>query len=180
MNIRDTAKEIFMKYGGIHFFMAREGEYELYKTFNISKEQEKIWIKEFQKRLLCQIKNEDVASDLLLTLCDSIIEYKDIECLTDLLAIIKTKKDNVDSFTEMMMAESLLKIVESFIKSSHEDHHVVHKSKKIALNILKNVLKKPITVGSYYKKLGYLQDEIKEYNIRERVSRKIKKWEQNK
>ena len=181
MNTRDIAKEIFMKYGGSHFFMAREGEYELYKSFNISNEQERLWIKEFQKKLLCQLQDEDVASDvshLLVDLCQSIIEYKDVECLPELLAVIKTKKDRVDSFTQMRMAESLLGIVESFIKRNLKDHHVIQKSKKFALNILKNILKKPITVGSSYIKLGYLQDEIKEYNIKERVNSEIKKWEQ--
>lgn len=182
VNTVDIAKEIFMKYGGSHFFMAREGEYELYKSFNISNEQESLWIKEYQKKLLCQLQDEDVASDishLLVDLCQSIIEYKDIECLTELLAVIKSKKDSVDSFTQIRMAESLLGIVESFTKRNLENHHVIQKSKKFALNILKNILKKPITVGSSYINLGYLQDEIKEYNIKKRVNSEIRRWDKN-
>lgn len=182
VNTIDIAKEIFMKYGGSHFFMAREGKYELYKSFNISNEQESLWIKEYQKKLLCQLQDEDVASDirhLLVDLCQSIIEYKDIECLTELLAVIKSKKDSVDSFTQIRMAESLLGIVESFTKRNLENHHVIQKSKKFALNILKNIFKKPITVGSSYINLGYLQDEIKEYNIKKRVNSEIRRWDKN-
>jgi len=42
------AKEIFIRYEGSHFYMSIDGEYENYKKYQVSKEQEKEWINEYQ------------------------------------------------------------------------------------------------------------------------------------
>ena len=46
----ETAKSIFKKYRGMYFFMMREGngDYELYQSYHIPKQQETVWLREMQ------------------------------------------------------------------------------------------------------------------------------------
>ena len=43
----ERAKELFFKYSGNRFFMDREGDGNEYESYNVSKETEKAWAKEF-------------------------------------------------------------------------------------------------------------------------------------
>lgn len=54
---KDIAKELFCKYKGMLFFMSRgrEGEYERYASFHISKEQELEWLLEMQADFLAKM-----------------------------------------------------------------------------------------------------------------------------
>ncbi len=46
----NTAEKIFKEYRGMYFHLMREGngDYERYQSFHISKEQERIWLREMQ------------------------------------------------------------------------------------------------------------------------------------
>ena len=170
------AKEIFMKYAGSYFHMEREGEYGYYKSFGISKEQERLWSNEYQKELMAKIETEDIVSPLFSKLVSLINQNKDINGLQLLLEVAKRKRGNVDTFTQMRMAEEILDIVESFIKNN-EKANVTNEAKKLALDILCNINVSSITIASYYQNIDYLKDVLKEDIIINRVQRLIKRWE---
>jgi hypothetical protein len=51
----DRAKELFWQYSGSHYFMAREDEYEKYKSFGISTIQETEWARELVKEHIVKL-----------------------------------------------------------------------------------------------------------------------------
>jgi hypothetical protein len=173
------AKEIFMKYGGSHFHMEREGEYQYYKSFCITKEQEGLWIKEYLQEMLNSIENEDIVSPSFSRLSISISEYNDIFYFKKLVELVKCKRVNTDTFSQMRMAEEILDIIEDFSKNHdilNKNTKLIRDAKHLALDILNDITKKPITVASYYRDIGYLHDVIQEDKIISRVQRLIEKW----
>lgn len=165
-----------MKYGGIHFYMAREGEFEQYRSFNIPKEQEFLWIQEYEKERLKEVETEDIVDVNFFRLCDAISAYDDIYYLEEMHKLIKRKTNSMDSFSLMLMAEGLLRIVESFSKKDMKDHQITLLTKDFALKILASILEKPITIASYYKQPEYLFDPVDEEHLIVRVKNKISCW----
>ncbi len=57
MNIEtyEEAKKIFLHYNGSYFHMQREGYLEQYMKFNISKKEERKWLKEKVEKILSKI-----------------------------------------------------------------------------------------------------------------------------
>ncbi len=171
------AKEIFMKYYGNHYQMDREGEYSYYKSYNISKKQEKKWIKECNKKLLPKIKKEDFVGTSFLVLSDIIQRSKDFDYLRLLLDEVEIKRDNCDTFSKLRMAEELYSIYETFVNIDNKTTKVLLKTKKLVLDILKEITFEPITIASYYKNLGYLNDLLTEEKIKNRIHRHLTDFE---
>ena len=167
------AKQIFLKFDGSHFHMKREGEYRYYKSFDISKEQEDWWIKQYQEDLLFQIENEDIVSPLFTKFVRIIAQHKDYDCLNSLLDLVKRKNNGLDSFTRVRIAEELLELYESFQKSGFNLFHI----KVFSINSLKELLEQPITVANYYYGISYLKEETKEESIKDRARQTIDEWE---
>jgi hypothetical protein len=171
------AKKIFLKYGGSHFQMEREGEYQNYKSFGVSKEQENIWLDEYKKEILTIIEGEKIVSSSFFELVSAIIRSKDMLYFRILIDHIKKKQELTDSFSQVLMAEHLLRIVESFEKNNvTRKSDIIKDAKRVALDILNLIIKKPITVDLYYKNLDYLQDSITEEQIISRVKETLKDW----
>lgn len=170
------AKEIFVKYGGSHFHMEREGDYEYYKSLGISQEQERLWIKEYQQELLVKIRAENIISPIFSRLTSTIRSYNDFSGLQMVIELANEKWKFMDTFSQMRMAEEILRIVESFINNT-EQTKIVYDAKQLALGILNSITVSPITVASYYKDIDYLKDQVKEDTIINRVQRLIRRWE---
>lgn len=178
MEKEKLAKEIFLKYSGSHFYMDREGEYEYYKSFNISDEQEQQWIKDYLQETLNIIKNEDIVSDNFINFATAITQFKDIYHFEQLINLVKSKNDHLDSFSRMRMAEDILNIVESLSRNWSilmKNASIISEGQQLAFNILKDILKKPISIAQYYQNLDYLEDEVKDNSVVDRVKRLLKK-----
>lgn len=178
----ETARVIFLKYGGSHFHMAREGEYEHYKNFNISKEQEKLWIKEYHIETIIEISDESIASKFtfkLSKLSNSIISFKDMDSFQSMFDIIQKKIDSIDSFSKLRVAEEILNIVDAFKKQNINKDNVLTYARKFALDILNSIVQEPITVDSSYNNIGYLKDLISKDKIIDRVQKLIKVYDIN-
>lgn len=173
----DIAKQIFLKFDGSHFHMEREGEYSYYKSFDISKEQEDLWIKQYQEDILSQIEKEDIVSPLFTKLVRIIAQHKDYDCLNSLLDLVKRKKNGLDSFTRVRIAEELLELYESFQKSGFNRNRNIFHIKVFSIDLLKELLEQPITVANYYYGISYLKEEIKEESIKDRAKHTIDEWE---
>ncbi len=62
-NIKDKAKDLFLKYGGSHFHMERDGCYDRYLEFGVSKDQEEAWLKDYELLLLEKALENDVVNE---------------------------------------------------------------------------------------------------------------------
>lgn len=117
METLGTAKQLFMKYGGSFFHMDREGEYEHYKSLGISREQEKVWIEEYQRDLLKSIESENDGVKIrtsVRALVSSICDHGDgaNNYGSTMVEVIKRKASTVDSFSKLLICESILRLVE--------------------------------------------------------------------
>lgn len=158
MNSKDLefAKALFIKYNGSHFQMEREGDLKLYKTFNVSKDQELAWIRENQLEVLNIIKNEDVVSSKFSALTSSICQYKQISSYKLLLNIVDQKKKESDSFTLLRIAEELFRIYESFSENCVLNEKELKELRSTVTMFLGKVLRQPFTVHEYYQKNKYM------------------------
>ncbi len=160
-----------MKYWGNHFQMEREGEYSYYKSFNVSKEQEYLWLNECQNELLTKIEKEDIVSSSFCELSGIIRRIKDFDCFRLLLDNVKEKRKKSDTFSRILLVEELLDIVEVLMKNGNIGDDVIFDAKKLAFDILKDITDEPITIASYYKSIGYLTDILSEEKIEDRIQR---------
>ena len=172
----NIAKSIFMKYGGSYFHMEREGEYEYYKSFDVPKEQEMLWVNECQNELLNEIESADVVSFNFIKLTGIISQYKSVDGLRALLEIVKMKNGNVDTFSQIRIAEEIMGVVKAFdVNAMNID--AIREAQKMALDIVNNIDINNITISIYYKDLGYLTDILTEDNIVDRIQILRKKWD---
>ena len=116
-NSLEEAKNMFIKYNGSHFFMSREDDYEKYKGYNISKEQELIWINEIQQKNISEIKSglldaENIANRFSAIL-SSLRTHKNIELIPIIVDTIKNLSGRLDSFSKMRISECILETVRS-------------------------------------------------------------------
>lgn len=170
------AKEIFLKYCGSHFHMEREGEYKLYKSFNITKEQEKPWIKELQKELLEKVKEDDAVGHNFNLLCSSIRQYYSLDILKELVDYVNSRKEVFDTFSMMLMAEGVLGIVESFERSNLRNHETVEFARAVSIEILECLLNRPISIAPIYLQDGDLAELSNHKYIQKRIRKELANW----
>ena len=170
------AKEIFLKYGGSHFHMEREGEYELYTSFNIPKELEKLWIKEFQEELLEKVKQDKSVGQNYNLLCSTIRQYYSLDMLKELVDNINSKKGVLDTFSMMLMVEGILDIVKYFERNNLENNNSIKYARTTSIELLKYLLNRPITIASVYLQNGDFTELYDKRNIQKRIREELDNW----
>ncbi len=172
------AKDIFMRCGGNHFYMEREGAYDNYRSFNISKKQEMLWRVEYRQLLFDKIKTEDIVSPSFSELTSSIGQSKDVNGFQLVLDLINKKRNNIDTFSQLRMAEETFTIVESFKNDNDaKKNKIIVEAKILALDMLREIDEKPIIIAPYYHNIAYLRDALTEDKIKNRVQRLVVRWE---
>lgn len=184
MNSNDIkAKEILKKYNYSKFLMGRESmkEYTEYKNYKISDAQEETWIDEYQSELINKCyssENPTVFHKCFLRFSVTKSDYPTINNLKELIELINYKKDKLDSFTKMRLGEDALDlIVKAFIKKGFTNEKVIIELKKLAVEILSDVISKPVVVDSEYS----LSDSISNNallpeNILNRAKSALNEW----
>ncbi|WP_110953615.1 hypothetical protein [Anaerosinus massiliensis] len=172
----NIAKSIFMKYCGSHFHMEREGNYKYYKSFDVSEEQESLWIDECQNELLNEIKSEDVVSFNFIKLVGIISQYKRIDGLCALLEFVKMKNGKLDTFSQIRIAEEIMGVVKAF-DANAMNIDVIREAQKLASDIVNNIDIDNVSIAIYYKDLGYLTDILTEENIINRIKNFRRRWD---
>ena len=147
---QNEAKKLFLYYKGSHFHMSREGNgnYEKYEAFNVSKNQEKEWLKE---RILELLKLET--------------DFSEWYTFSDMLALSNELKDEV--IFSMIFEKILFEIDEYEFRFQ-----------TILITIIINILEKSNWIKlndrlKYSKKLVEKLWEIKNQNIQENQSNTI-------
>lgn len=129
MTIKDynEAKKIFLHYNGSYFHMQREGYLEQYMKFNISKKEERKWLKEKVEKILSkisEIKNINLKYD---------------KCWNILYILTKTLEDNHLLDKTISAFEKDLKYLDIF--SINMILEMIHDNKKIWKNFKKKLKK---------------------------------------
>jgi hypothetical protein len=185
------AKEIFLNYDCSHFRIYKDGAYEEYKRFKVSKDQERIWLNKYQDELISKIQVENVScpsfSDLWATIENTAFNDIDPNKFSYLLKAVYKKMSNADSFTKLLIAESIRRIVEALIDNMVVDDNITDakvtvnvEAKKMALSILENIINNPITVYKHYKESNNLPEltliTLNKEEIVKRAKEEIKEW----
>ena len=157
------AKEIYFGYCGNSFFMRREGFYDEYKSYNISKEQELVWKEEIVENLYNQLSFEDsYAFHKLAMIAENDNDYSVVE---KLITYISNNKTKGDSLIKLIYAEVLLKIPcpKELAKVKFD----------LVENILQIVLDNPVTVYSSWLKKGFADKLPDEAYIKNRLKKDL-------
>ena len=162
MRLESKAKEMFRYYKGSHFLMEREGEYTIYKGFNISREIEIEWLKEMQQEALDRFNHEVNIKEkaLLFSEYGFIIGLsKDIQGYHFMRDYIRDNVENSDSESLLRNTNAVLNLLN--IVNQNERKEII----KEALEWLRYITNNPISISDDYKVNGVLGEFISEETI---------------
>lgn len=131
--------------------MHRDGKYEAYKAFRVSREQERKWIHEWQEETLESIRSEaDVRrlSTLVTELGIVLEDYVDRPIFSRLIGILREKVEGVDSFTQLRMSEVVLEVADKYRTAM--DRGIVTDAMSFAQTTLSSMLAEPIKISAQY------------------------------
>lgn len=149
------AKEIFFQYACNHFYLDRETDAVEYKKFDVSKEQEKIWYREYVSYWISQLSLDDLRA--LNRLRDT---YAD-EALPELLRLSTLG----DSFAKLSFANTIWDIAYGGMMSPI----MRESSRRKAVSIWQGLLNNPIELTDSHRQLttdtdilDYAKSKLKE------------------
>lgn len=173
----ERAKEMFLNYDGNLFQMYRDGvsEYKLYKSYGISVETEKLWLRDRQNEIFNKFfMTQNIKEKVELFWKYGVVTYENgyTKDYWKLVEYIIANSHNWDSWSMLGVAENIF--------DNRRNTGKKRKAKKIAIKLLKNTLKRPIFVGDDYKIDGELPWYISsEQELLERIKGAIKYWRWN-
>ena len=171
--IYSEAKKIFDKYNGSHFHMERDGEYQNYKKFKVPKEIEMVWNSQQRENIakkLFSITDESERSSLFSQYCGMVNQAIDENGLQFILEYAKKNQKNLDSYTNVRIAESILNSVSRFSTELRKN------AINIAIDLLTNIATTAFWVSDSYKVDGAFPEYATKGKIIDRVDRNIKYW----
>lgn len=173
----EKAKEIFIKYNGNKYFMAINGDYEYYQSFDILRETEYKWIGEYLEEILNQIEKEEYKHENI----DEIIIntfniYRNYEIvlntIPNMLDIFSEKLlSDIDTFSKLIIAEEILDLLDSLGDNTNVNR--IKDLREFSKEILEDILANPVEIKDYHKKLDYLSKELSEDNIKKRAQSRL-------
>lgn len=172
------AKELFLKYEGSHFYMSRDGEYENYKKYQVTKEQEKEWINEYQMELIQKLDKQDLPKQIR-TFCTTVRAFLEISNLQKMVSKLKSIEQALDSYSRFLISKEILETLDYVVKNSANDftNPDMQSVKLYAIDSLQDLTQKPITVASIYtNKYGTFGDTFSEDTILKKVIGLLEKY----
>ena len=177
-------KEFFLKYHGIHFFMAREGgeEYGDYRDKNVPEELEFKWMGEYRDSLVKKLENENNIDQLLSlffqyskTIGERCYNARPLEYMLD---FTKRNEHRFDSFSRILFAEALLFGVNGSKYCKSQDPMVKENVKQYAFQMLNNVIENPIVVSEESRNGAFLERyDFSDENLIQRARDNLSEWE---
>jgi len=159
------AKKIFDKYDGSFFHMAREGEYDIYKKFEVPKSIERTWFYELKKDIIENLHSEKNEKEIVQLFSRYSTKISKIEIEDDLLFMLEFAKNNqnkFDSYTNVRLIESILNFINSItIFGNGYNQTAINES----LGLLRKVTEAPFWVSDAYEENGVFPDYITESKI---------------
>lgn len=155
--------------------MHRNGEYENYKKFGVSREVEYKWLQEIQSEFLSKLKqatNNKSKAEALSDYGDATTLLKDIDGFLFMLEYVRNNAELFDSNTLLRNTHTILNTVGIFQNDSLKSNTI-----KEVLVLLKNALKQPIYISDDYKENGKLPDYLTVEKVTFNIKNAIQYWE---
>lgn len=167
INENIKAKDLFMKYNGSYFHMTREGDYDKYKQYNVTKDQELIWKSELVDKLCNELSTDNFnALSSLTTLAGN---YDAQEILRKVIAYTSKNIQKGDSFIKIIYCEQIFVIIEKTIKQNKNlQTKLINESFDLIKKTLKDVLNNPVDIKPD-RDMQFILEPIEEY-IRNRAT----------
>lgn len=168
----NEAKQLFIRYGGSLFHMDREGELQRYRSFGVSREQEEAWMHELTSQMLQTISRENDATKLRVSvgaLVDSMLNHNRYEQVPLLLDTIRSKFDSLDSFSQLLVAESMVRLIESSMGKGQVVPMVSY-ARDTVTEMIEGIIKRPIQVADQDQADALLRDVAQPQRILERAT----------
>jgi hypothetical protein len=161
-----TAKEIYLQYGCSSSGRWREGDYEEYKSHGISEEQESEWRKEYQKDLLDMLETDPCNGGFITSAYMHCATRREQERLDPLMDTLEDKKSEMDSFSKMICAETIL----DFLKNKWIKRDIRERLRSLGIDLLQSVIREPKNIDNRFLKMDHLRDKLSEDRILRRTS----------
>jgi len=170
MNDYSEARSIFRFFGGSHFMMERDNQYQYYKTFQAPKDLEIQWRYEMIEEGFGALESEPPESgpDAQITfsnICAMYREMRDGSQLMRLLAYVKNSFRKRTAFVSLYMMKCFHNLLKDFLNWKVITQEDVSKYKDEVIDILESLLyqlveKKPGIKTSDLRNLGEKEDVI--------------------
>lgn len=174
--IDSKAKDLFLKYDGNTFFMAREGDYDAYKSFHIPRETEIGWIRELRVSLLDQLATMPLTapqvSKLIHRYLSTISHTKDYSTVSTLIQTIAPRSGEYDSFLKLRCAEDLIRACE-YLETN--ERVPTQAARQFAERLLQEVLDNPVSIADEWREEPHLPDTFSSDTIKERALKEYEK-----
>ncbi len=158
----NNAKEIYFDYLGNESFMWKDGVLEEYKSYNISKDQEKLWGVELKEKLYSEL---DVKHDSSLGSLILIINYfGDYNLLKNVLNFISNNYKEADSFLKLRYAEELFDVVEKCDFHEQVPEDILLETEKLIRNIINEILNNRIEISDESEKILEFNKDMNDEN----------------
>lgn len=172
------AKDIFFRYRGDHFQMAREGEYETYKSFCVPKETEAKWYKEMLDGIMTCLStetNHEKIGNCICAYCCIVCEIKSADAFHTISQYMLESSPDFDTFTLLWGTESVFDALEKMPILSVHAFKCCSLAKGL-IRALEDNMQKGISVSEDYMHGDATPDYLTPEAIALRASEDKRKW----
>lgn len=139
---KQRAKELFTSYFGSYFQMHRDGKYEEYKSYDISKDAEAEWYEELIAKYTGELSIREW--DAVLGLLSIAQNYPEGRILDHAISFTSRHVMSSDSIVKLMYAETNIEIIK-LVKNKCSTE-LLHKAYKGTALILEDIISKPLII----------------------------------
>jgi hypothetical protein len=152
------AKELFTYYRGSTFHMYREGDYEEYKLYKVSKENEAIWVQEMIDKYTEELSIRDW--EAVFCLGSIARDFKDIRILKNVVSFASRHLRSADSVVKLMFAEQIIDILKPVKRDITKE--LLYQTLQTTKLILDEIISKPLILDSGH--------ELESFNLKDKRS----------
>ncbi|WP_410514616.1 hypothetical protein PaeBR_09660 [Paenibacillus sp. BR2-3] len=157
-NQAQRAKELFTYYYGSSFDMHREGTYEEYKSFCVSKETEMEWFKELIGEYTGQLSIRNW--DAITSLSSISRNYQDSVIVENVVSFASRNIMSADSIVRLLFAERLVEILGANKKVLSKD--LLFRACKVTVEVLEAIISQPLVIDPGH--------ELQQLNLKDKRS----------
>ncbi|MDI4647277.1 hypothetical protein [Cohnella hashimotonis] len=144
MHEERDAKRIFMSYGGSTIRMYRAGEYEAYKAFGASPEEEAKWLEELIEELSDELSIR--GWEAVGRLEEIVRDRKDVRPLERTIKFAARHLKSADSLVKLMYAERIVAMLQAL--QGIVPVPMLHESVRTAKILLDDIVEKPLILDA--------------------------------
>jgi hypothetical protein len=152
------AKELFTSYFGSYFLMHRDGKYEEYQTYDVTKETETEWLEELIVKYTGELSIRNW--DAVIQLWSLAKNFPDSRILDHVIAFTSRHLMSSDSIVKLMYAEHIILIIKLVKDKCSTDQ--LHNAYKVTALLLEDIISKPLIIDPGH--------ELQDFQIKDKKS----------